>query len=84
MAATETTRRSTHSTTSRRQLDRRGRHTAAPVVESQAEVLAPVTRAIHITPNVVIAARGAIRSRGERGSRRTHQSSALDLRRFRA
>lgn len=80
MATTGATRRSAHSTTSSRQLDRRGRHTAAPVIESQAEIVAPVTRATHITPNVVIAARGDIRSRGERNPRRTLGSFALDLR----
>ena len=82
MATTGATRRSAHSTTSRRQSDRRGRHAAAPVV-SPAEAVVPVTRATHITPNVVIAARGDVASRGERAQRRTHESSALDLRRFR-
>ena len=83
MATTGATRRSTHSTTARRQTDRRGRHTAAPAVERQVEVAASATPAMHITPNVVIAARGDIRSRSARSPRRTHESSALDLRRFR-
>ncbi len=84
MASTGATRRTTHSSTSRRQLDRRGRHSAAPAVEPQPEVVTPATPAMHITPNVGIAARGTIRSRDEQTPRRTPRATAVDLRRFRA
>jgi hypothetical protein len=79
MAATQATRRTNRTASTRRRLDRRGRHTAA----HQADSAARTPPAMHVTPNVAIAARGDVRGRRERSFRRL-RSSALDLRRFRA
>lgn len=83
MAATETARRN-HTTSTRRQADRRGRHSAAPAVEIRPEAAPSTTPAMHVTPDVVIAARGAVDQRRERRPRRSLQPFARDLRRFAA
>ena len=75
MAATEATRR-TRSTI--RTTDRRGAHAPART-EARVPGARPVTPAFHITPNVVIASRGTVRSARERRS-----TSLRSLRRFAA
>ena len=81
MAATEATRRNRTILRTSRVTDRRGDHAAAPVkAGTKAPEARPVTPAMHITPDVVIAARGAIR--GPRSERRS--TSLRSLRRFAA
>lgn len=77
MAATEATRR----TRTDRSTERRGAHTPAQTLnETSASHARPATPAFHITPNVVIAARGTVRS-----ARRERRSTSLrSLRRFAA
>ena len=76
MAATQATRRTRK--TSR--IDRRGPHAPAQVrTETRASETRPVTPAFHMTPNVVIAARGTVRGAGKRRS-----TSLRSLRRFAA
>ncbi len=89
MAATRSTHRINSTTRTRLPLtpkgkpSHRGEHSVAPRVEREPAV--SVTPAMHVTPNVVIAVRGDVRSdRRERGERRTPRMSALDLRRFAA
>ena len=80
MAATEATRRN-HILRTSRVSDRRGAHDPAPEKgATPAADASRVTPAMHITPKVVIAARGVLRSaRGERRS-----TSLRSLRRFAA
>ena len=78
MAATEATRRTRGTSRANRSSDRRGSHAATPVPTEATATARPATPALHVTPNVVIAARGAVRS-ARRERRRT---SPRSLRRF--
>ena len=78
MAATEAARRTRRTN----RIERRGAHAPAQVrTETSASEARPVTPAFHITPNVVLAARGTVRPARERRSTRT---SLRSLRRFAA
>ena len=93
MAATGATRhnRTTNSTDRNRlpltpkvTTSRRGGHqTAGRAQRTESPAVPAATPAMHITPNVVMAARGDVRS-ARRGRRSILQVDALDLRRFRA
>ncbi len=91
MAATEATPRN-RTTADRNRLPltpmltamRRGGHqTAGRAQHAESPAVPAATPAMHITPNVVIAARGDVRS-ARRGRRSILQVDAMDLRRFRA
>ena len=78
MAATEATR--TRRTSRIDRASRRGAHAPAQVrTDTTAPATRPVTPAFHMTPNVVIAARGTVRAARERRS-----TSLRSLRRFAA
>ena len=80
MAATEATRRARGTSRINRSSDRRGAHAATPVQTQATAEAHRVTPALHVTPNVAIAARGAVRS-----DRRERRSTSLrSLRRFAA
>ena len=76
MAATEATRRNAQRTT--RNAARRGAHAPAARTEAAPAEARAVTPAMHITPNVVIRARGDVPS----ARRERRASSARSLRRF--
>lgn len=79
MAATEATRRNRNATRVNRTSDRRGAHAPQSVHRDETAADArPVTPALHLTPNVAIAARGAVRSAGPERRR----TSPRSLRRF--
>lgn len=80
MAATEATRRTRGTSRINRSSDRRGAHVATPVPPDATAEARRVTPALHVTPNVVIAARGAVRF-----DRRERRGTSLrSLRRFAA
>ena len=81
MAATEATSRTRRTRRINRATARRGAHAPAQAgTETSASHAPAATPAFHITPNVVIAARGTVRS-----ARRERRSTSLrSLRRFAA
>ena len=79
MAATQATSRTRRTDRIDRSTGRRRAHAPAHArVETSASHARPVTPAFHITPNVVMAARGTMRSNG----RERRSSSTRSLRRF--
>ncbi len=80
MAATEATRRIRRTSRVTSTSDRRGAHAPAAARPETTPSHRSATPAMHITPNVVIAARGAVRpARAER-----RNTSLRSLRRFAA
>lgn len=80
MAATEATRRTRGTSRLNRSSGRRGDHVATPVRIEETSDARRATPALHVTPNVVIAARGSVgAARPERRG-----TSLRSLRRFAA
>lgn len=80
MAATEATRRTRGTSRINPSTGRRGVHAATPIRTEATAEAHRATPALHVTPNVVIAARGAVRS-----DRRERRGTSLrSLRRFAA
>ncbi len=80
MAATEAARRIRRTSRVTAPSERRGAHAPTPVRPETTPSRRSATPAMHITPNVVIAARGAVRpARAER-----RNTSLRSLRRFAA
>ncbi len=78
MAATEAARRTLRTSGTNRTTDRRGAHAPSPArIEGSVDARG-VTPAFHITPNVVIATRGSVRS----DRRKRRGASQRELRRF--